>query len=333
MNSIVVDQHQEILNAGVNSQTNYLQLIERKMHRFLGDVQGTMRKMCLHIATSGGKRVRPLLVLNSGLIFSEVTNDLINTAVAAELIHMASLVHDDIIDKSELRRNKPSVNKLWGNQYGVLCGDYLYAKAFNILSKSSSSSSCLRIMVEAIENMCDGEIIQAENRFNSNMTSEIYYSQISKKTASLLASCCSCGAIIGGADDSHIGSMYEYGINIGLAYQIIDDILDFCGDSKIMGKPQGEDLRQGIITLPVLLLLNQTTCQQDVRNILNKDQYTDQDIETINRYLIDYGAIEEAYKIAYAHIDTAKSLVDRFPSSPYKQFLLAHADKLKTRKS
>jgi len=141
--------------------------IEAELYNVLSDSRGAIRDMCFHMLTSGGKRIRPVLVFYGGLMFSGPTDELVYAAVAAELIHMASLVHDDIIDNSFLRRGRPSLNKIWGNHFAVLCGDYLFAKAFEIMARKKLIK-CMDYMVEAIENMCQGEIIKAESRFKTD---------------------------------------------------------------------------------------------------------------------------------------------------------------------
>ena len=202
-----------------------IEAIEIELYNSLSGSQGTMREMCSHILNAGGKRIRPLLVLHSGLGFGTMSNHLVKAAVAAELIHMASLVHDDIIDNSSLRRSRPSINKIWGNQFAVLCGDYLFSKAFGIMSSNRLMRS-MDLMVEAIQNMCEGEIVQAGERFNPLISQERYYEIIGMKTAIFLSCCCKSGAAISGATKLQVHMMGEYGLHLGYAFQIIDDILD-----------------------------------------------------------------------------------------------------------
>jgi heptaprenyl diphosphate synthase len=308
------------------------ELVEKGIEDAIASGEGTIQQMCAHIAGSGGKRIRPRLVLSSGMAFSRVTPNMINVAVAAELIHMASLVHDDIIDKSPLRRSKPSVNKLWGNHAAVLCGDWLFAKAFGILAGKGLSAS-MGFMVEAIQNMCHGEILQAINNFKIDISLESYYKQITKKTANLLECCCKAGAATGGAGSTGIDAMGEFGLNIGLAFQIIDDILDLCGNAGMMGKPKGEDLRQGIITLPVILLLRDESCGASTRELLAKRTFTSADISAVNKLLLASGVIDEAYEIAGAFIDKAQNSLALLPDSQNKQFLVDLAAGLRRREA
>lgn len=309
-----------------------IKAIESDIYNALSDSQGTIKEMCSHMINSGGKRIRPLLVIYCGLVFSKPSTDLTKAAVAAELIHMATLAHDDIVDNSNMRRGRPTLNKVWGNHSGVLCGDYLFAKAFGILSENKLYNS-LALMVEAIGSMCSGEIMQAENRFNINMNLDIYFEQITKKTAKFLECCCKSGASIGGADEVQTAAIGKYGLNIGLAFQIIDDILDYRGNEDVMGKPKGEDLRQGIITLPLLLLQNTDKYGSATNDIIRKKKFVDMDYEILNKILVTSGSLVKSHKIAVSHINTALKCLKSLPDTPYRGVLSSLAEMLKFREN
>ncbi|NJD02691.1 MAG: polyprenyl synthetase family protein [Ruminiclostridium sp.] len=309
-----------------------IKAIESEINNALSDSEGTIREMCSHISGSGGKRIRPLLVLYCGLVFSKPSGSLEKAAVSAELIHMATLVHDDIIDDSEIRRSRPTLNEVWGNHSSVLCGDYLFAKAFGILSKNKLYKS-LALMVEAIDSMCNGEIQQAQNRFNKSMNLEIYYEQITKKTAKFLECCCKSGASIGNADERQTAIIGKYGLNLGLAFQIIDDILDFRGDEDIMGKPKGEDLRQGIITLPLIILKNSDKYGPLANDIINKKILSEKDYAVLNDLLANTGSIEQSHNIALSHIDQALLCLKSLPDTPYREVLSNLAEALRFRQN
>ena len=313
-----------------SSNISELEMVEMELINSLSDSRGTVREMNSHILNAGGKRLRPLLVLYSGMLFSENTDGLIKAAVAAELIHMASLVHDDIIDDSPLRRNKPSVNKVWGNYFAVLGGDYLFAKAFGILSSNRLYKS-LDYMVEAIGNMCHGEIFQAEDRFNCDTNLEKYYEKIALKTAVFLKCCCESGAAISGAGIEETELLGEYGMNLGLAFQIIDDLLDFKGCVESMGKPRNEDLRQGNITLPIVLLLKHDLYGTWIRGLIEGKSIDEEVMEEICTVLKETGIMERCVEIAFSHIEKAKQSLSSIPGSFYKESLLKLADYLRTR--
>ena len=313
------------------SEFQEFEAIERELHNAIADSEGTVREMCCYLLKAGGKRIRPLLLMYSGNLFScGNTPDLIQAAVASELIHMASLVHDDIIDNSALRRSNPSVNKLWGNNYAVLCGDYLFSKAFGLLSGTRIVCS-MKYMVEAIQNMCHGEILQASERYIKNITLETYYNRIAKKTAIFLACCCKSGAIIAGADSTQIDLVAEYGMNLGYAFQIIDDILDFCGNTIAMGKPIGEDLIQGNVTLPIILLMSKEGYGDWIRQLIHKRDFTKEIIDEVKLALEVTGVIKKSYEIAESHIERAKRALSVLPKSEYSNLLFTLTDLLQAR--
>jgi geranylgeranyl pyrophosphate synthase len=306
--------------------------INNELRNILSDSQGGIREMCTHLLSAGGKRIRPLLVIYSGLIFSEMNPGLLQAAVAVELVHMASLVHDDIIDESNLRRNKPSVNKVWGNQAAVLGGDYLFAKAFSVLAENHLIRN-LNLTVQAIQEMCHGEIIQAEAKFHCELRLDNYYERIAKKTAILLQCSCKSGAIVSGATEAQIEQMGNYGLNLGFAFQIVDDILDFSGDAKVMGKPKHEDLVQGNLTLPIILLLDHPQYGEWLKDLIMGKQFQAENLERVERILNESGIIKRSFEIAISYIEKAKQNSRKLPDQPYRNFLIEVADKLKARTS
>lgn len=305
-------------------------ILEKRLAEHLSDSTGTVREMCTYTMNAGGKRIRPQLVLHCGLIFSHTKDELLDTAVSAELIHMASLVHDDIIDKSPVRRNRQSVNKRWDNHYAVLCGDYLFAKAFSILADQKLSVP-LKLMVDSIQNMCVGEIEQAGDKFNIEMGFDRYYDRIAKKTAIFIMNCCKAGAFVGGANQCEISLVGDYGLNLGLAFQIIDDILDFSGDADKIGKPVGEDLSQGNITLPVLLVMKDRKYGNRLNEMLLKDGITAETIPVVTQFLYESGAIGDSFKVAGSFINKAKECLRELPKTSHTGFLAEMADILESR--
>lgn len=307
-----------------------IEIIERELYNVLSDSKGFIREMCSYILSAGGKRLRPLLVLYSGYTFSGCNKKLIQAAAAAELIHMASLVHDDIIDDSGLRHNRLSVYKKWGSLFSVLCGDYLFAKAFGILASNRLIES-MDLMVEAIQSMCRGEIIQAGLRYKYDIGIDEYFELIFCKSAILISNCCKSGAVVAGADDIKVKAIGEYGLFIGTAFQIIDDILDISGDTSVLGKPIGEDLKQGNLTLPVIYLLQDKKYRMQIKtHIVNRD-FTPQVIDDIKEMLNESGSIQMAFNTAKTYITRAKESLELLPRSDYTRFLQDLADKLQHR--
>jgi len=296
-----------------------MNLVEDKLHRVLAGPDNVMTPMGIHLLSAGGKRIRPMLAVCAGRCFSPLTPEMVTAAASVELIHMASLVHDDVIDHSPTRRGKPSLNALWGNHPAVLAGDYLFAKAFGLLA-SSGLVNCLNLLVETIEDMCQGEIQQAVTGFDPDITEEEYLERIHKKTAVLLAASCKLGGLAAGAEDNILEALGEYGRSLGLAYQIIDDILDLTGQSAVMGKPSGQDLSLGNITLPIIMLL------RDRKHVPLLETALAGRPAKILEALHSSGALLEARKRAQAHAEKAKASLSGFPASPYKDILQSLPD-------
>lgn len=295
-------------------------MIEEKLVETLEDSQGAVRDICFHILNAGGKRVRPLLVWYSGLMFGPGSEDLLRTAVAVELIHMASLVHDDIIDGAQIRRNKPTVQKKWGNHRAVLGGDYLFAKSFGILADSGLLKP-LGMMARAVQDMCQGEILQDEDQFNPRVSRECYYDRITKKTAVLLEASCKVGALVGGATELQTESIGRFGLNLGLAFQIIDDILDLCGDERKMGKPKYTDLIKGNLTLPIFLLMEQPQYREWLLWILKEHDLSQSTLVEIEGAVKNSGVMRQAFQVGVSHLEQARCILGEFPKSPARQFM------------
>ncbi|MFZ3172699.1 MAG: polyprenyl synthetase family protein [Carboxydocellales bacterium] len=307
-----------------------LSAVESLLYHEVGCSREFIAKMCSHLLESGGKRFRPLLVLLSGRCFQPPDKELIAVAAAAELIHMASLAHDDVIDQSENRRGKATLNHLWDNRTAVLSGDFLFAKAFALLA-ASKHFPILSIMVNAIQDMCEGEVEQALQIFNPNQSEQHYLQRTEKKTAKLIAACCQAGAIIGQAQPPLISALGDYGLNLGLTFQIADDILDYTGDPDSLGKPIYQDLASGNYTLPILFLLKDKKERQWLTQVMAKGQLTSTSTEQISTVLKNSGAIDYCYAKAYECRDRAKAALQVVPDSLYREMLLQLADLAVTR--
>ncbi|QZY55039.1 polyprenyl synthetase family protein [Crassaminicella profunda] len=308
-----------------------INLVEKELYELLQGSHENTYNICKRLITSGGKRIRPALVLSTAGCFGKVTKEAIQASAACECIHMASLVHDDIIDESTMRRGTSTVNDEKGNHTAVLVGDYLFAKAFEILSKNKLVKS-MEVIVDAISKMCDGEIFQSENLFNLDQTREDYYHRIYQKTGVLIATCTQVGAITAGADEEQIRAFRIYGENLGYAYQIIDDILDFKGDEKILGKPVGSDLKEGNITLPILKLIQDKEYKDWIKKIIKKGDI-EENYNQILRLLKESYALEEAFGEAKNCVENAKQSLDCIEDSIYKDMLLNIANQVLTRKN
>ncbi|MDR3585315.1 MAG: polyprenyl synthetase family protein [Desulfosporosinus sp.] len=304
-----------------------LLFVEDQLQTVLNKADGLIQQTCVSLLHSGGKRIRPLLTLYSGMCFAPLNPLMIQAAVAAELIHMASLVHDDVIDESATRRGKPTANSLHGDHAAILTGDYLFAEAFNILSTHQLLNS-MKYLVEAIQAMCDGEVNQASEQFSVSVGTQHYFDRIAKKTGILLSACCQSGAILAGALPEEMTLMRDYGLNIGYAYQITDDILDISGDSESLGKPVGADLMNGNITLPILYLLDNPIYGNWLEEIMKTRKISRQGVQSIKEALTCTGCIERAYATATQCIGNAKACLDKIPGSPYRSILIHLADSI-----
>jgi heptaprenyl diphosphate synthase len=306
-------------------------LIERELERIVAECSGIIREMFQYLFQAGGKRIRPLLVLYSGLIFAKLSPELVRAAAAVEMIHMASLVHDDIIDEADQRHSQPALHTIWGFKHALLCGDFLFTKAFEILAENCMTNSTVYQMARAIQQMCHGELLQAGDRFDCDMDRERYYHRIIQKTALFLQYSCQTGAIIGGASLEQERLLGDFGLHLGIAFQIQDDIMDFCGDSASMGKPRQEDLRQGNLTLPVILALNHPQCGEWLKNIISKRDFSEPVLEKIKNNMMESGSLNKAHHMAALHIQWAKECLLELPESPYVQMLEAIANKVLVR--
>lgn len=304
-----------------------LLLVEDKLQDVLNKADGLIQQTCVSLLQSGGKRIRPLLTLYSGMCFAPLNPPMIQAAVAAELIHMASLLHDDVIDKSSTRRGKATVNSLYGDHAAILTGDYLFAEAFNILATHQLLAS-MTYLVEAIQAMCAGEVNQANDQFSSTISLNQYFQRITNKTGKLLSACCQSGANLAGATTDELNQMREYGLNIGYAYQITDDILDISGDADSLGKPVGADLSNGNITLPFLYLLENPIYGNWLKEIMNTRKVSRQGIHSIKEALTSTGCLDRAYETATQCINHAKECLEKIPRNPYRASLVKIADSI-----
>lgn len=307
--------------------------VEELLYQTIGTDQGTIGEMCTYLLESGGKRLRPMLIILSGKALSpHYQKELIAAGAAAELIHMASLVHDDIIDQSLYRRGRLTIHSLWGEKNAVLTGDFLFAKAFDLLV-SYQLFKVLKLMVEAIQEMCRGEIIQSENLFSTNQDTNDYFQRIEQKTGKLLAACCQSGAIITGADASIETALKNYGTYLGYTYQIVDDLLDFSGSEETLGKPICQDLIQGNLTLPVLYLLNHPTEGAWVRQIIDNKDLNPANCTAIMNLVHQTGLLTESQKVAAECGERAKNQLVKIPAGINRTLLEEVIDKALRRTS
>lgn len=278
-----------------------------------------------HITKSGGKRLRPLLTLLSGKLLGYSDTPLIVAAAIIELIHTATLLHDDVIDNSSLRRGNPTANTVWGNQASVLVGDFLYSRAFQMLSELKNIA-ILDTLANSTIVIAEGEILQLQNCNNPEVSEENYRQVIERKTGTLFAAAAQMGALLAKRAPQDIKHLGDYGMHLGTAFQLIDDALDYCADTKQTGKNLGDDLAEGKPTLPLIRVL---AVGNEKEKSLVRTAITTGKIEHLHDILAAIHrnhAIEYTQTIAKRHAELAISHLSSFDDSIYRQALINLAE-------
>ena len=276
-----------------------------------------------HIFSRGGKRIRSLLILSSGLMIDSIDKKHIQLAAILECLHNTTLLHDDVIDNSDKRRGEDNVNKIWGSKVSILMGDFLLSKALSLASETDDMR-VIKILADASAKLAEGELWQIELLRTIDISESDYISLIAKKTASLFAASTELGAIASNATKDDIMALREYGNNFGLAFQIVDDVLDYTSDEESLGKPVCTDLKEGKVTLPFIIAYKEATVEDKVvlYDIFNKhDEITKQDIEKIILIFQKYQVIEKVISIANKYVDAAINCLQHFGDSNIKSLL------------
>lgn len=302
-----------------------LRMVESAIEESLVTRDELLAEVSTHLLRAGGKRIRPALVLLTSKFPGAQLQRAIPVAVAVELIHQATLVHDDVVDKAELRRGRPTVNAKWSNQISVLTGDYLFAKAFAILAETGDTR-VVKIMADVVFEMSRGELAQIASYFNVDQTEEDYYERIAQKTGYLIAECCRLGGLVAGADEPEIQALYNYGMGVGLSFQIADDLLDFHGSAAKVGKPVCGDLKTGILTLPVIHALRHSPYAEELRTLIASRTITDVDIARVKEILEEAGSFAYAKEKADLHLAKAVEALGAVPELSSRPGLEVLAD-------
>src|SRR5437763_2608893 len=242
----------------------------------------------MHALGAPGKRLRTALTLLSGKMKTYRFDKLLPLSVAFEMVHLATLIHDDIVDNAKTRRGNPTVNAVWGDHIAILLGDYYFAKTAGLIA-DINDNRIDHLFSDTVATVCEGTIMEMMTAGRIDLTLESYYEKTSHKTACLIAACCKGGAIVSEASDQEIEHLHRYGMNLGIAFQIIDDILDYTENQQTIGKPAGNDLRQGMVTLPLIYALEEQPRNghyQVVQNLLNGSTHNEEDIQTIVNWVV-----------------------------------------------
>lgn len=279
-----------------------------------------------YLQKGGGKRLRPSLLLLSAKLCGYQGETVIRLAAVMEIIHTATLVHDDVIDNAEVRRGQPSPNQRWGNQTSVLAGDWLYMRAFS-LALRERNFRILDLLIDLTQMMVEGELMQMDLLGHVNVTEHDYLDLVHRKTAGLFSVCGRLGAVLGETNPESEQRLADYGWNLGVAFQLVDDLLDFTASERVLGKPVGNDLREGKVTLPLILALKQCTSKEKnlVETVVQDGHYNTVPLTDILEILNKYGAVEQTERRALEFTEKALIALAHFPESDYKRALHAVA--------
>jgi heptaprenyl diphosphate synthase len=295
-----------------------IEQIERELEVAVNSNSMLLNEASLHLLQAGGKRIRPVFVLLSAMLGKYEIEKVKHVAVALELIHMASLVHDDVVDDASLRRGKPTVKAQWNNQIAMYTGDFIFAKSLDSIDNLSSKEAH-QILANTMVELCIGEIDQINDKYRYDQNLRNYFRRIKRKTAFLIAASCQLGGIAGDLPKESYDQLYKFGYNVGMSYQIIDDILDFTSSEKELGKPAGSDLWQGNVTLPVLYAMETEEGSTLIHAI--KETSTKDEIKEVINYIKKSDAIERSYEMSQRFLQKALMSLDHFPESRAKKSL------------
>jgi len=302
--------------------------VEREFARHLESRVDLIPQMGRYVQMSGGKRVRPAVLLMAARLCGYRGDRAVLNAAVVEFIHTATLVHDDIIDDAGTRRGRLTAHARWGSDITVLLGDYLYIRSM-AMALTQDTLDVVRLLCDATLRMIEGELYQLTKAGDTSITEVEHFEIIRRKTAHLFSGCAEIGGLLGECSDGERTALREYGFNLGVAFQIVDDVLDYTADESALGKPIGGDLREGKVTLPIILLLQRTGPEtaELVQQIVANGSVTPEAWATIREQLVLHGAIEAAFERAVRHGDQAKRhLLEAFPASAERDRLITLVD-------
>jgi len=309
-----------------NQINSDLQRIEKELTKFVETDYPILQDSAIHLLAAGGKRLRPAFTLLAGKFYGYPLEKLMPVAMALELIHMSSLVHDDVVDASMTRRGRATVKAKWGNIVSVQTGDYLLAKSLMLISKIDHPEVA-RILAEISVEMCQGEIQQIKCCFDVEQNLKQYYYRIKRKTALLISACCRLGA-----PKRQVWALGAYGHSLGMAFQIVDDVLDLTAKPSEFGKPIGGDLHQGIMTLPMILALKLSSNPSYLKALLKKVDKTEEEVSEAIGLIKNSGAIDESMHLVDLYVLKAKRHLQDLPQVPTRKALEELAEFIRVRK-
>jgi octaprenyl-diphosphate synthase len=299
--------------------------VEREFSRTVNSAPDVVAAMGRYLHDGGGKRVRPaMLLLASRVVCGDASESAVRLGVVMEMLHTATLVHDDIIDEARVRRGRPSANARWGNNKTVLIGDWLYMTAFD-LSLRERNFDVLDSLTRMTRLMVEGEIIQLSLIGNSRITREQHLDIVERKTAYMFSVCSEIGGIVGGATREQRRALARYGKSVGIAFQLVDDVLDFVSTEAKLGKPVANDLREGKLTLPLIYLMEEgnETHRQMIETVMREGAFETIKREDVLDLIRHHGTLERARAEAQRYANEAIESLDAFANSPYRQALMS----------
>jgi len=299
-----------------------LQLVEEELQRNFQSQIKTIHEVGEHILAGGGKRLRPaLLLLVSKMLRYDGYRDVIYGAVV-EFIHTATLVHDDIIDEAAIRRGRTSINYRWGNNLTVLVGDYLYTHSMS-MALAEGNLDILRLLSNVTIRMIEGEILGLEQNGRADLAIEDYFDIVGRKTAALFGACCRIPAYLAESSEQNATALFNYGFNLGVCFQLIDDLLDFTSSTEILGKPALSDLKEGKLTLPLILAMPRANARERelIARIASHKSFDSVDPAEIGALVRKYDALDETRAIARDYAGRARAALEGFPDSAAKEAL------------
>ena len=304
-----------------------LRQIENELAANLTPHLDLVREVAGHILFSGGKRLRPLLMVLSGKLCGYRGAYDTTFSTAFEYLHAATLLHDDLVDGAGLRRGKPAAHRVWGNSVAVLVGDFLLARALAIAA-GTGRIEVVRILAELTEAMSQGEVHQLMRKGDIGLSEDEYLEVIRRKTALLFQAACRVSAVLADAPAERQAALADYGFNLGMAFQMIDDLLDYVADTPQLGKQTGADLREGKLTLPLIHALRsaRSADRKWIQQLVQRTDFTDEDFQKLISLMRDGGALRYTEKVASLYVEKAKAAITAFPPSAARDTMLDIAD-------
>ena len=331
---ISINKHKENFNEAVNNLSNLckedLQSINTLILEKLDSSVPLIQEIGQYLILSGGKRLRPLLTTSCFHILNNQSLKSINhigLAAAVEFIHAATLLHDDVVDLSKDRRGNLTANEVWGNKTSVLVGDFLFSRSFQLMTKYGNMET-LKILSDTSVVISEGEVLEISNDKNLEMNQDTYFQVINGKTASLFSAACQVGGISGGAKDNEHQALKSFGTNFGMAFQLIDDAIDYSSNSKTMGKNIGDDFKEGKITLPIILAYGRSNKEEKkfLQNVISNPKADQNNFKLTKELLIKYKCIEDTLIRANHFADVAIDSLSIFNDNEYKEALIKLID-------